>query len=248
MYEKSRFLFSLTLLVCFGVFCCDPASAETSWQLRIGGLWFDSDGASQQVLIDGGRAESIIEPDFGLTATTEFRFNDRIGIEFGAILIGSPELRAQIDSGFESIEVRDSFDMHVLGAGINFHLTPDRKVDVYLDPFIGHAIFSDLVFVVTDDDVRFGVGDELAYGAVIGIDVPFEERWSFNAAVRYFDLEIEPRDLAGVNANPIDLETRCPGCWCWLSLLACGSRRLMKDRARDTARRHEPTPSPRKIA
>ncbi len=209
MLQKMTISLSLTLTLCF---LLPPSSAsaasESSWTLRFGGVWVDTDGGSRQILADGDRVETDADTDFGFAITAERRFNERVGLEFGALMIASPTLGVRVSSDSESFEVSDDLGLQLFGAGLNFHLTPDKSVDFYLGPFVAYALFSDLSFVVADEvfPVRFQVDNELAYGAVLGLDVPINDRWVFNATARYFSLEIDPTGPDG-GADPVNLDS-----------------------------------------
>lgn len=183
-----------------------PVGAEVTWQLRFGAAWLDPDGESTQPLT-GGTATTDLDDGFGLTATAEVRFTEHVGLEFGVLATASPDFEVRIADGSDGALVRDELDLLVLGAGFNFHLTPDRPIDLWVGPFVGQAYFSDLLFVVGGDDAVFVVDDELVLGAVVGIDVPISSRWSFTGAARYMAFDIDPENVTGGDAESITLDT-----------------------------------------
>jgi hypothetical protein len=142
------------------------------------------------------RTQAAVEADsaFGFCIDFERRFNDLFGLGFTV-------MRADHDvdaSGTETVRITDdatnavlldltedltmslgSVDMTSLLLGANFHFGGNEKVDLYAGPFIGLVSFGDLVF----EGDRVGFKDELAYGATLGLDVPFGQgKAAFSAA------------------------------------------------------------------
>ncbi len=204
MLQNTKYPLFLTLIFSFPSF---PAAAEVSWVLRAGGVWVDADGSLRQNPSGGDQVESDADPAFGLAVTAEVRTHERVGFEFGALAVTSQKLGVRVSSGSESFTVEDDLDLMIFGAGVNFHLTPGKKADVYLGPFIAYALFDDLGFLVPGEiaPVRFGIGNEFGFGAVLGVDVPIAERWIFNATARYLALGIDPIGPDG-GADTLDLD------------------------------------------
>lgn len=183
-----------------------PAFADgIPWLLRGNASLTLTDGRSQQNLAGGSQETSIPDDELGFSLTIEAMVRERIGIEFGALLVASPKISSDVEDGSGIFEVSDSLGLTVLGAGVNFHLTPDKRVDVYLGPFIGHALLGNLSFDTPQGRADFRVDNEFVVGGVVGIDVPFSDSWSFNAAARYMPLDIELRGADG-RSDPIPID------------------------------------------
>jgi outer membrane protein W len=97
--------------------------------------------------------------------------------------------------------------------GLDFHLTPKARVDLYAGPFVAYVFYGD--FEVEGESL--GVEDDVTWGGVVGLDVPIGKGgWLLTGAVRYLDTEAEPenRELGG---DPIDVTP-------WVAQLSAGVR------------------------
>jgi outer membrane protein W len=68
-----------------------------------------------------------------------------------------------------------------------FHVTRDSRVDVYLGPEIGYVKYGNVRLAESTEDVKFK--DDFIWGGKVGIAVPFNEQWSFDAAVEHLAIE-----------------------------------------------------------
>lgn len=79
-----------------------------------------------------------------------------------------------------------------LTAGLNFHLTRQSRVDLYIGPTIGYVFYGDLDV----EDERLSIDDDFTWGATLGLDLPMGDKgWIFSGALRYLDTEASPDDL-----------------------------------------------------
>lgn len=208
MTQNTYWLPCYLLLISLSLFlACPQADAETTWQLRGQLVHVDVGKSEQQVLPDGTYVETAVDSDLGLALTFEARTSPRLGIEFGALALASPDILVQVGLGPSAIRVEDTFDLTILGGGLNFHLTPDAGVDVYVGPFAGLAQVGDLSFDLpgTDERAQFRLDDEFVYGAVLGADFPVGDHWSVAASARYLVLETGV-DGADGPGEPLDLD------------------------------------------
>ena len=158
-------------------------------------------------------AVAVVEADnaFGFCIDMERRFNDLFGLGLTIMradhdidLTGSATVRIRDDAtGTILVEQSESLNMG-LGAvqmtpillGANFHFGGGDRVDLYAGPFIGLVDFGD----VTVEGQRIAFKDEVAYGATLGIDVPFGQgSAAFSASARYM--------VAGAETDEIDSDT-----------------------------------------
>lgn len=163
------------------------------------------------ILEEEFRAAVEADSAFGFCIDVERRFSDRFGL-------GLTLMRAEHDVdafGSETVRIRDdatgsvlfehseslaaplgSVDVTPILLGANFHLTPGRRVDLYAGPFVGLIDFGDL----RAEGERIGFKDELAYGATLGLDVPFgQSSAGFAASARYM--------IAGAETDEVGSET-----------------------------------------
>ena len=169
-----------------------PATgADVGWRLRVDGYWVDPDGESSEIDADGVRVITDARSSFGLGITAEFRFSRRLGTEFG--FLGAAEVDFEVRQsapGGQVFTLMDTTTFVPYFAGLNIHLTPGKKVDLYLGGLLAYITYSDLRISSPPGEVRVGVDTDIAPGVVLGLDVPVKERgWFFNASIRYMNAE-----------------------------------------------------------
>ncbi len=203
---------------CEGI-CMDKATAEPvvvtvkpGWTARFFGVRVDPD--------EGPFRESSIRPNgvsershlhldggAGAGAELEYHFNERIGLAASAIFanLGS-ELFFDLDDEWESDEDDVSFLSFLIGP--NFHLTPDKKADVYLGLFVGLVDLGSTSYQVLGETQRRSFDADTAFGAQLGVDIPFGQKgWGVNLAARYLDMTVETgEDGPEVAADPLILQ------------------------------------------
>ena len=95
----------------------------------------------------------------------------------------------------------------MFSAGLNFHLTPDKPVDLYIGPMLAFATFSDVGFRVQVDGATasqdFATDDDFAFGAQIGADTSRSATpgWALNVTARYYDIDLGVTDDEGTTTN-----------------------------------------------
>lgn len=184
------------------------ASVNPTGELRV--AEFDviplGDGTTLRVSED-----ILFDPDnaFGFCIDFEHRFSDRFGLGV-TVMRSDHDLNARgsatatitddatntvLFSQTETISLTAGVDMTPVLVGANFHFGPNGKVDLYAGPFLGYVTFGDIVF----ENEREALKNEVAYGAVVGLDVPLGDRpAAFSVAARYMIASVEP-DEPGVN-------------------------------------------------
>ena len=114
-----------------------------------------------------------------------------LGIELGAHLLNQDAHFVWDTDTVWGMDDEESTNL-LFTLGPNFHLTPDRKVDVYLGPFLAYASRDDLNFSDQGFSYSYGLDDETAFGAQLGLDVPVCAKgrcWTFTSAVKWLDLD-----------------------------------------------------------
>ena len=169
-----------------------PATgSDTGWRLRADFYWVDPDGESSEVAADGVRVVTDASSSFGMGVTAEYRFSRRLGTEFG--FLGAAEVDFEVRQsvpGGSVVTLMDTTTFVPYFAGLNLHLTPGKKVDLYLGALLAYITYSDLRITSPPGEVRVGVDTDIAPGVVLGLDVPVKERgWFFNASIRYMNAE-----------------------------------------------------------
>ena len=161
-------------------------------------------GQSGTLSVNGIRSRS-----FGVSG--EYQFTDRLGVDLGAFR-ASPDVNLLNRIKELDLDARatDGQAMAPVMLGLNVHLMPEDRLDVYVAPFIAYIFYGDLEFYINEtieidgqpitlqDSVRVDVADDWGYGATLGIDVPFSSRpWAFAANARYLVTNLDITDPEG---------------------------------------------------
>jgi outer membrane protein W len=180
------------------------ADVEKSWIVRFGALWVDTDLDFRQD--DAGDIVQLTgDAGNGFSLVGEYRLNDRLGVELGAQWSENDlELRltgvAFCGSTFCVLTASDSVRPLTLSLGLDIHLTPGRRADLYVGPVLGYVLYTDPTFRVMDGTLEVLIEDELVWGGVVGLDVPLGDRgWHFSSSIRYLraKADAEGRDDEG---------------------------------------------------
>ncbi|MEM7350028.1 MAG: outer membrane beta-barrel protein [Acidobacteriota bacterium] len=184
---------------------------ESAWTARFFGLKLNPDdesifasslrpnGVSERtkVALDGGEGGGV-----GL----EYHFNPRVGLE-GSVLfaqLGSKFI-LDLDNDWEQDEDDSSFLAFVIGP--NFHLTPDKRVDFYIGPFIGIVDIDDATYNALGETHRRSFDADTVIGLQLGLDIPFGDAgWAFHLGGRYMDLSVEVDNGPEIGADPLLFE------------------------------------------
>lgn len=208
--------------VVLGLITLSPALAG-DWSLRVLGqaVVSDLDPLGLGVEFDTGS---------GLYAGAEYRWNARLGLEIG---VGWLELEqsAKQDLIISSFATTATLTARPVSLGLNVHLLPESRFDLYVAPRLGWALVDDLELDTRVDVRTFpfptfpgiptfptfpGLGapfrndlateDQFFLGLRLGFDVAFgESAWSLASAVDYSDLELElsAADAVGLGIDPL---------------------------------------------
>ena len=76
--------------------------------------------------------------------------------------------------------------------GLNYHLTPSSRADLYLGPLVSYVFYEDIMLQYGSEDALFEIDDDFAFGAALGLDlyVGAEGHWSLNASLRYLETSV----------------------------------------------------------
>lgn len=195
-------IFGILLALC----TVHPAAAatDTGWS-------FELTGGSVQSASELGLDSS---PGFGLGL--EYRASRRLGVQLDV-------LTSEIDSdiGFEFFDLdllvlESNMRMTPVLARLDVHLTPDRKVDLYLGPVLGYVRYGDIKTEVRSDFLgealsvgRVRTRDGFAWGGQIGMDVPLGSRGTFfTVKATYLEAEVETiEELDDVDEGDVEVES-----------------------------------------
>jgi outer membrane protein W len=191
---------TLTLALALAAGAAAPAAADDSWQLKVSGI-------SAQSTAGGGPNSSL-----GGGLAVEYRATPRLGIELGGLTTAFED-ETSIDFFQASFISEVDFRMTPLLARLNVHLTPDRRVDLYVGPVAGYVLMSDLTHRLTFPGLELGTisvevdiptEDQFTWGAHVGLDVRLGQGSSFlSAGATYLDLPLEI-EAVSIPEDPVD--------------------------------------------
>ncbi len=178
-----------------------PAAADGDWRLELSGVYTEA--------TSGGAPDG----SFGGGLAVGYRLTPRLGIELGALTAElSDETRVDFFDVFE-VTVETSLGYTPVLARLDFHLTPDRRADVYVGPVAGYVFFDDLTLRTSIEfpglpgpgpvpvtEIRLRADDQFTWGAHAGVDVRVGSAGSrafMSAGLTYLDLPVEVEVPAG---------------------------------------------------
>lgn len=184
-----------------GALSLTPASGQERnerWALTAAGTWLSPVG--DEVTTSQGppfaqqvETQEVSDDATGFALGLEYRWTPRLGLELGFLLV---EMDTSFRSEFAGMTFTDSeaMDLESVLLGLNWYLTPERRVDVSIGGFVAQTKPEDVIFLteigrrakrVFDDDIGFGVK--------VGLEVPLRPRsgWGLAASVRYLDTILE---------------------------------------------------------
>jgi outer membrane protein W len=174
---------------------------EGRWTLRAYGASFrvDDDKWVGDLLGLDERSQMSATKGVGWGLDAEYHFTPRLGVAVGAFT-GRVELHWMFD--FLDTWGMDESDLDFTGysLGLNYHLTPNKRFDFFVGPFISLWQFDRTKMCDLGFDIFVDPDNETALGALAGVDVPISagSPWIATAAVRYTPLS--------VNDSPIDFD------------------------------------------
>ena len=165
------------------------------------------------------QGDLTLEPDdaFGAAISYERRLTDLIGVEIGFFgakhdlsgrLAGVLQLIRNVDNvvldevAFDETDRIGDIMVTPWTAGVNFHVAPAERVDVYLGPYLAYVLYGDLDI----EGETIPIDGQFTFGVVAGIDLPFQgSRWMFNASGRYLQTQAQPSE-SGPDAMALDVD------------------------------------------
>ena len=177
-----------------------------AWIVRGYGARIDAGGSpyreSSGPLDFPERSKIEIGNGSGFGLGLEYLFMPRLGVELSA-LSGNLDAHYELDRAEGWGMTTRDLGFTPLSLGLNYHLTPERRVDVYLGAFVSQAHFDSVTFRALGDTRKVSFDSDTAAGIAAGADVPFtaDSAWMLSLGLRYmpsdaasqgFKLEIDP--------------------------------------------------------
>ncbi|MCH7666087.1 MAG: hypothetical protein IH936_09185 [Acidobacteria bacterium] len=178
-----------------------------AWVLRFFGAAADASGDSimtgpvredpNDLLSPFVSTKRMIGDGTGFGLGIERLINDRFGIELDAVFIDLDGNRI-VDRGEDWVMSNPGVGFDAISLGLNVHLTPAKKYDIFVGPFVSYVSYSDSAFNATEP----GFGSETGIGAKLGADFYFgwQSPWALATSIRYLAAS------AGDDDNEFDID------------------------------------------
>jgi hypothetical protein len=153
------------------------------------------------------RTDLMMDSGWGFGLNGEFLVMPALGIVFGLDWVNlDSSLMVDLDDLWET----DTGDigMRLWNLGLNYHFTPEKRVDFFAGVFIGLAQYDSNTYNALGESWKLDFDDDTAFGLNVGIDVPFKEGspWIFTGALRYMWSDVSSDgDVHELNVDPFAL-------------------------------------------
>lgn len=180
---------------------------HTRWIVRGGALWLRATGDEAgdvtvtPELPAGARRQKGISDGPGFGLGLEYLPRRHFGVELTA-LVG--EIGADLTLNVEEVRSTDSQDIGFTAVtlGVNYHLTPAKRADVYVGAFAQRSDYDDVThrFPEAGRSARLTFDEALGWGLKAGLDTPIRPggSWIFSATIQHLR---EPLDVKPVIAS-----------------------------------------------
>jgi len=188
-------------------------AGEHGWNVRAEGVNADTSLGERVYTGDGAAIDISASGDTGWGITVGYRFSDHVGWELGALQM-RPSMKLETDFGLGGATSSFESDLRARAfvAALNFHLTPNRAIDIYLSPILASISYGSLDYTVDVPDgetqaLALDVNRDTAWGLGLGIEVPFGEGgWRATGSVRYLDSAIDIVETQGEFADTFNFD------------------------------------------
>lgn len=162
----------------------------------------DPGGELAAELPGGERFRFSAEDGIGLAVELEYRLRPRLGLEIAA-LTADLDAEFSIAPGGATLTDTEQAIFELYSAGVNYHLTPGRHLDLHVGAFAAITYFDDVIFLTEagrSDKLVFD--DDVGFGLKLGLDRPLGAagRWQVSAGLRYLSAILEG-EAAGQDAD-----------------------------------------------
>lgn len=187
------------------------ATADARWTLRVHVLgWFPGGDEVEAVRAQAPpladeRTRFSVSDGSGYGLDLEYRLMRKLGLEVAA-LAGDLDSEFRLDGEGLSLTDSGTIGVEAFTVGLNYHLTPGKRVDLFVGAFAAILFFDDIIFLTeAGRREKLAFDDDTGLGIRLGIDVPLgaDGSWRSSAGVRYFDAIMES-EVAGqdLDADP----------------------------------------------
>jgi outer membrane protein W len=168
-------------------------AADGRWRLRLAALAMDSNASSVKVVGSSGSGISVsTDVGGGIGIGAEYQMSRRLGVDLGVLL--AADLGTRVDIGWSGVNVGTGITVRPFTAGLNVHLTPDSRFDLYLGPLLAYVVYDSFeVSVGRGVTQSISTENDLGFGANLGVDVHLGNgrHWSLVGNFKYIDTTLE---------------------------------------------------------
>ena len=181
----------------FTVFPITANAGDSPWRLHVSAVTMNPTGDTVFVPDSGERIPYSADNGYGFGIDLEYRASRRLGIDFG-VLTATPVIDVLIDEvGVISASAKPRITP--IYAGLNVHLSPDSRFDLYIGPLLAYVVYSSFDLVVDPWFLTegFETRNDFGIGVNLGLDIRLGDAgWLITAAFKYLDttLEASPPD------------------------------------------------------
>jgi hypothetical protein len=178
------------------------ADQDTGWNLRfyVASLDFDVETRTGSTIA----YDSTVGGGVGVNA--EYRFSRRLGLDVGILGAGGVDVSTRVGgpAGGTVVET-ETLGFTPVSVGLDVHLTPDHRVDLYVSPLAAWIRYGSVSTRVGPGMVSTTIDadDDLAPGAALGLTVPFgkQRRWSLVAHLMYLASDLSASGSGGTKLD-----------------------------------------------
>lgn len=179
---------------------------DKGWQIRFYAAAVDMEHSTSGLTRPAGTGRGYgTDTGGGLGFNGEYRFSRRLGLDLGVFSGGSVDIEAHTyRAGGAGWVTYDTLTFTPLTVGLDIHLTPASRVDVYVCPLVALIRYGELTTYSDASGFTTAIdfSDDVAPGFAVGLGVPFgDTRWSFQGNITYLDSSLEGRGTNGVRID-----------------------------------------------
>lgn len=190
----SSLVLGVAAALVFALVAGASAESDRGWQIRFYAAAIDMNDDPTGPNRAGGSSFDL-DVGGGLGFNAEYRFSPRLGLDLGILSGAGVDVETGATrAGNWGFVNHESVTFTPLTAGLDIHLIPDARVDVYVCPLVALVQYGGLAVRSGPTGVRteWDFDEEFAFGAGLGIGVPFgrnerRQRWSFQANLTYLE-------------------------------------------------------------
>lgn len=204
-----RTLVFLGIIAMCSMLAAPAWAGDRSWSIRVFAAGIDPNLDEVVPSENPDEVRVIGQSDLGFGASLEYQFNDRLGLELGAVW-ASPdvELSAEVP-GYGHLSLSDSMSTRVITLDLDVHLTPNsRAFNVFLGAGLASVNFDDLHYVDPEgDSLNISTNGEITWSVKAGVDITLgtDSRWAAFGGIRYIDSDIELANVDVAEGNKVTL-------------------------------------------